>query len=110
MLGDKFNLGSLMKNAKKMQDMMERAQGELAKIEVVGESGAGAVKVTMTARYFVTRLEIDDEIIKESKEILQDLIAAAVNDATQKVEEVTKSKMMDAGKLLGAVDDEQSEE
>ena len=106
MLGDKFNFGSLMKNAKKMQEMMEKAQEELAKIEITGESGAGAVKVIMNARHYVKNVTIDDEILKESKEVLEDLISAAVNDATQKVEEIAKSKMMDAGKLFGGPEDE----
>ncbi len=101
MFGDKFNIGSLMKNAKKMQQMMEEAQAELAKIQVTGESGAGAVKLTMTARYQALSLQIDDDLLKEDKEILQDLIVAAINDTTQKVEAITKDKMMDAGKLLG---------
>lgn len=106
MFGDKFNLGGLgglMKSAKKVQEMMEKAQEELAKVEVTGESGAGAVKVTVNARHFAKNVEIDPEILKESKDILEELIAAAINDATQKVEEVTKSKMMDAGQILGAI-------
>lgn len=104
MLGDKFNLGglgNLMKSAKKVQEMMEKAQEELAKIEVIGESGAGAVKVTVTAQHFAKNIEIDPDILKESKDILEELIAAAINDATKKVEEVSKSKMLDAGKILG---------
>ena len=106
MLGDKFNLGGLMKNAKKLQEMMEQTQAELAKIEVLGESGAGAVKVTMNARYSVISVIIDDEIIKEDKTILQDLIAAAINDATGKIEKVTKSKLMDAGSMFGGTEDD----
>lgn len=103
MLGDKFNLGGLMKSAKKVQEMMEKAQEELAKVEVTGESGAGAVKVTVNARHFAKNVEIDDEILKESKEVLEELIAAAINDATAKVEEATKSKMLDAGQILGGM-------
>ena len=103
MLGDKFNLGGLMKSAKKVQEMMEKAQEELAKVEVTGESGAGAVKVTVNAQHFAKNIEIDPEIFKESKEVLEELIAAAINDATQKVDKITKSKMLDAGKILGSV-------
>jgi nucleoid-associated protein EbfC len=102
MFGDKFNLGSLMKNAKKMQEMMEQTQEELAKIEVMGESGAGAVKVTLNARHFTKNIDIDADILKESKEVLEELIAAAFNDAAQKIEAVTKSKMMDTSQLFGA--------
>ncbi|MCB1827688.1 MAG: YbaB/EbfC family nucleoid-associated protein, partial [Coxiellaceae bacterium] len=92
MFGDKFNLGGLgglMKSAKKVQEMMEKAQEELAKIEVTGESGAGAVKVTVTAQHYAKRIDIDPEILKESKEVLEELIAAAINDATQKVETIS---------------------
>ena len=103
MLGDKFNFGNLMKNAKKMQEMMEKAQGELAKVEVKGEAGAGVVKITMNARHYVKAVNIDSDILKESKDVLEELIAAAINDASQKVEEVTKSKMMDAGQIFTAV-------
>ena len=107
MFGNKFNLGSIMKNAKQMQEMMGKAQEELAKIEVNGESGAGAVKVTMNARHYLKSVTIEDDILKESKEVLEDLIAAAINDATQKVETVAKSKMMDTSKLFDMDDDQE---
>lgn len=100
MFSDKFNLGGLMKNAKKIQEMMEKAQHELEKIEVTGESGGGAVKVTMTAQHYIKEILIEDELLKEDKIILQDLIAGAINNATQKVESVTKAKMANAGQLL----------
>lgn len=109
MLGDKFNLGGLMKNAKKMQEMIEKAQSELAKIEITGESGGGAVKVTITAKHYVKNIHIDDEMLKEPKEILTDLIAAAFNNAVQKAEEITKSKMMDFSNMFGAVGGEREE-
>jgi nucleoid-associated protein EbfC len=105
MLGDKFNLGSLLKNAKKMQSMMEETQNELANTEVSGESGAGAVKVLMNARHHIKTLDIDDSIISEDKSVLQDLIIAALNDANQKVEKITQAKMMDATKLFGGKSD-----
>ncbi len=103
MFGDKFNFGALLKNAKKMQQMMEDTQGELSKIEVNGEAGGGAVKVTLTARHDAKSVSIDDDILKEDKKILEDLIAAAFNDAAHKVEKITKEKMMDASKLFGDV-------
>lgn len=103
MFGDKLNFGSLLKNAKKMQQMMEQTQGELANIEVTGESGAGAVTVVMTARHNVKKITIDDDIFKEEKSIVEDLVTAAVNDAASKVEKITQEKMMDASKLFGGM-------
>lgn len=103
MFGDKFNFGSIMKNAKKMQEMLEQTQAELAKVEVTGEAGAGAVKVKMNARYSVLDVQIDDDTMKEDKNILQELIAAAINDATAKIEEVSKSKMAGAANLFGGL-------
>ncbi|HQX90701.1 MAG TPA: YbaB/EbfC family nucleoid-associated protein, partial [Moraxellaceae bacterium] len=76
-----------------MQKQMAQAQEELANTEIKGESGAGLVKVTMTGRHDVKRVEIDDSLLKEDKEMLEDLIAAAVNDAVRKVEAHSQSKM-----------------
>lgn len=106
MFGDKFNLGSLLKNAKKMQSMMEETQQELDNTEVDGEAGAGAIKVTMTARHHIKKLDIDSTILKEDKSILEELIIAALNDANQKVEKITQEKMMDASKLFGGKEEE----
>jgi len=103
MFGDKFNFGSLLKNAKKMQKMMEETQGELAKIEVSGEAGAGAVRAIVTGRHIVKSISIDDEILKEDKNILEELIVSAINDATAKAEKITQEKMMDASKLFGGM-------
>lgn len=108
MFGDKLNLGSLLKNAKKMQEMVEQTQTELQNTEVTGDAGAGAVKITMNARHQVKSLELEDDIIKEDKAVLEDLIIAAFNAASQKVEKITQSKMMDASKMFGGgkTDDE----
>lgn len=103
MFGDKLNFGALLKNAKKMQQMMEETQGELEKIEVTGEAGAGAVKVVVSAKHVVKSIDIEDDILKEDKTILQDLIIAAINDATAKAEKITQDKMMDASKLFGGM-------
>lgn len=103
MLGGKFNLGSLMKNAKKMQEMMQKAQEELAKVEVIGESGAGSVKVVMNAKHYVKRIEVDPSLLQEDKAVLEDLIAAAFNDAANKVEEITKAKMAGFGEMFGGM-------
>ena len=82
----KGGMGNLMKQAQQMQEKMQKAQEELANSEVTGESGAGLVKITMTGRHDVKRVELDDSIMSEDKELLEDLLAAAVNDAVRKVE------------------------
>ncbi|MCW7552341.1 MULTISPECIES: YbaB/EbfC family nucleoid-associated protein [Endozoicomonas] len=89
----KGGMGNLMKQAQKMQEDMQRVQEELANAEVQGESGAGMVKVTMTGRHDVKRVEIDPSLMEEDKEMLEDLLAAAVNDAVRKVESNNKEKM-----------------
>tara|TARA_Y100000588_G_C14022346_1_gene824848 strand:+ start:82 stop:405 length:324 start_codon:yes stop_codon:yes gene_type:complete len=89
----KAGLSNLMKQAQDMQATMEKVQDEIAKTEIYGESGAGMVKVRMTGRHDVTRIEIDQELIGDDKEMLEDLVAAAVNDAVRKVESMTKEKM-----------------
>ena len=82
----KGQLDDLMKQAQKMQADMQQAQAELANVEIKGESGAGMVSVTMTGRHDVKRVSIDDAVLSEDKEVLEDLLAAAVNDAVRKVE------------------------
>ena len=89
----KDGLGDLMKQAQQMQANMQKAQEDLAKAEVEGQSGAGMVKVVMTGRYDVKRVSIDDAVLKEDKVMLEDLLAAAVNDAVRKVEDSNKSAM-----------------
>ena len=82
----KEQLGDLMKQAQKMQADMQKAQAELANVEIRGESGAGLVSVIMTGRHDVKRVTIDESVLTEDKEVLEDLLAAAVNDAVRKVE------------------------
>ncbi|MFC6672494.1 YbaB/EbfC family nucleoid-associated protein [Marinobacterium aestuariivivens] len=89
----KGGMGNLMKQAQKMQEDMQRVQEEIARAEVTGESGAGLVQVVMNGRHDVKRIALDDSLMEEDKEILEDLIAAAVNDAVRKVESNTKEKM-----------------
>ena len=89
----KGGMGNLMKQAQKMQEEMQKAQEEIARAEVSGESGAGLVRVTMNGRHDVKAVQIDDSLMEEDKEILEDLIAAAVNDAVRKVEQNTQEKM-----------------
>ncbi|GGO80351.1 nucleoid-associated protein [Marinobacterium nitratireducens] len=86
-------MGNLMKQAQKMQEDMQRVQEEIARAEVTGESGAGLVQVVMNGRHDVKRISLDDSLMGEDKEILEDLVAAAVNDAVRKVETSTKEKM-----------------
>jgi DNA-binding YbaB/EbfC family protein len=92
----KGGMGQLMKQAQQMQDKMAKVQEELASMEVVGESGAGMVKVTMTGSHSVRRVEIDQELMEDDKEMLEDLFAAAVNDAARRIEEENKKRMADA--------------
>ncbi len=89
----KGGLGNLMKQAQEMQANMQRAQEELASLEVTGESGGGMVKVTMTGKHEVRRVSIDDSLVGEDKDMLEDLVAAAVNDAVHRVESLTKEHM-----------------
>ncbi len=89
----KGGLGNLMKQAQKMQADMERAQEELANMEVNGQAGGGMVKVVMTGRHDLKRVSIDDSLMGDDKEMLEDLIAAAVNDAVRQLEQVTQEKM-----------------
>ena len=86
-------LGNIMKQAQEMQEKMQRMQEEAANLEVVGESGAGLVKVTMSGRHDVRRVQIDETLMQDDKEVLEDLIAAAVNDAVRKVESKSQDKM-----------------
>lgn len=89
----KGGLGNIMKQAQAMQKNMKKAQAELAEMEVVGSAGGGLVSLTMTCRYDVRKVSIDPELFEDDKEIVEDLIAAAMNDAVKKVESTTEEKM-----------------
>ena len=89
----KGGLGGMMKQAQKMQEDMAKAQEELAEMEVNGEAGGGLVKVRMTGKHEVKRVEIDESLIGDDREMLEDLVAAAVNDAVAKVVQMTQEKM-----------------
>ena len=97
---NKGQLAGLMKQAQTMQDNLKKAQEELAKLEVTGESGAGLVKVTMTCKHDVTRVEIDPSLLADDKDMLEDLVAAAFNAALKKAEDVSSEKM---GKLTAGM-------
>ena len=89
----KGQLAGLMKQAQQMQENMKKVQEQLASTEVEGQSGAGMVKVVMTCRHDVKRVTIDESLLKDDKEMLEDLIAAAVNDAVRRVETTVQEKM-----------------
>jgi nucleoid-associated protein EbfC len=89
----KGGLGNLMKQAQKMQENMAKAQEELASTEVEGQAGSGMVKVTMTCNHIVRRIAIDPSLLADDKDMLEDLIAAAFNDATRKAEVASQEKM-----------------
>jgi nucleoid-associated protein EbfC len=89
----KNQLAGLMKQAQQMQDNMKKMQDELALIEVEGQSGAGLVKVTMTCKNDVRRVQIDPSLLADDKDMLEDLVAAAFNDAVRKAEATTQQKM-----------------
>jgi nucleoid-associated protein EbfC len=96
----KGQLAGLMKQAQAMQDNMKKAQDELALMEVEGQSGAGLVKVTMTCKHDVKRVVIDPSLLAEDKDMLEDLVAAAMNDAVRRAEAVSTEKM---GKLTAGM-------
>ena len=89
----KGGLGNLMKQAQAMQENMQKAQDELAQMEITGESGGGLVKVTMTGKHEARRVEIDDSLVGEDKDMLEDLVAAAINDAAHKIESTSQERM-----------------
>jgi DNA-binding YbaB/EbfC family protein len=96
----KGQLAGLMKQAQAMQENMKRAQDELALVEVEGQSGAGLVKVTMSCKHDVKRVAIDPSLLAEDKDMLEDLVAAAFNDAVRRAEQVSTEKM---GKLTAGM-------
>ena len=89
----KGQLAGLMKQAQAMQDNLKKAQDELATIEVEGQSGAGLVKVTMTCKHDVKRVDIDPSLLREDKDMLEDLVAAAFNDGLRRAESVSQEKL-----------------
>ncbi|MCC5851617.1 MAG: YbaB/EbfC family nucleoid-associated protein [Alkalimonas sp.] len=89
----KGGMGNMMKQAQAMQEKMQKVQQEIANMEVTGEAGAGMVKVTMTGSHQVKRVHLDDSLMEDDKEMLEDLIAAATNDAVRRVEETNREMM-----------------
>jgi nucleoid-associated protein EbfC len=97
----KGNIGQLMKQAQQMQENMRRMQENLASLEVEGQSGAGMVKIQMTCKYQVKRVSIDPSLLADDREMLEDLIVAAFNDASQRVEATIAEKMSGVTAGLG---------
>lgn len=89
----KGGMGGLMKQAQKMQEDMQKAQEEIARMEVEGQSGGGMVKVIMNGRHELRSVKLDDSLMNDDKDMLEDLLAAAVNDAVRKIEQESSSKM-----------------
>lgn len=89
----KGGLGGLMKQAQQMQQNMQKAQAELANVEVEGQAGSGMVKVTMTCAHEVRRVSLDDSVFSDDKEMLEDLIVLALNDAMKKAEATSQQRM-----------------
>lgn len=90
---NKGQLAGLMKQAQAMQDNLKKAQDELANVEVTGESGSGMVKVLMTCKHQVRRITLDPSLMSDDKEMIEDLVAAAINDAVRKVEETSQARL-----------------
>ncbi|MCG8429071.1 MAG: YbaB/EbfC family nucleoid-associated protein [Chromatiales bacterium] len=97
----KGGIGNLMKQAQKMQADLQKTQERLAQEEVTGESGGGLVKITMNGKHEVRRVEIDDSLVGDDKEMLEDLIAAAMNDGVHKVADKMQSSMSDLTSGMG---------
>jgi nucleoid-associated protein EbfC len=91
----KGGIGNLMRQAQQMQENMQKAQAELSNLEVTGESGAGMVKVVLNGRHEAKKVTIEPKLVSEDLEMLEDLVAAAINDAARKIEERSKEKYAD---------------
>ncbi|MHB1513659.1 MAG: YbaB/EbfC family nucleoid-associated protein [Acidiferrobacter sp.] len=89
----KGGIGQLMKQAQAMQENLRKAQAELATLEVEGQAGGGLVKVTMTCRNDVRKVRLDESLLKEDREVVEDLVAAAVNDAVRKAEQMSQERL-----------------
>ncbi len=104
------SLSELMKKAQEMQKKMQEAQNELSRLEIVGASGGGMVQVIMNGKHDALKVKISDEALKEDKTVLEDLIAAAINDASHKVEKASQSEIVRLTKEMGIPTDFKDEE
>jgi DNA-binding YbaB/EbfC family protein len=87
------NIGNMMKQAQALQENMQKAQAEIAQMQITGESGGGMVKVTISGKHEVSRVQIEPAVISEDREMLEDLIAAAMNDAVHRLEAASQAKI-----------------
>ena len=90
---DKVGMNEIMKRAQEMQKKLQDIQKQVSDMEVVGQAGGGAVKITMTGQHYAKKVALDPNLMKEEKSIIEDLIAAAINDATDKIEKSLRDKM-----------------
>jgi DNA-binding YbaB/EbfC family protein len=90
---DKMGLNEIMKRAQEMQKKLQDIQKQVAEMEIIGQSGGGVVKIVMTGQHYVKKTTLDPNLLKEEKSIIEDLIAAAINDATDKIEKGLRDKM-----------------
>ncbi len=97
----KGGLGNLMKQAQKMQADMQKAQEEIARMEITGQAGGGLVTVVMNGKHEVRRVEIDDSLFEDDRDMISDLVAAAFNDAVRRVQETTQEKMANMTSGMG---------
>ncbi|MGP1929931.1 MAG: YbaB/EbfC family nucleoid-associated protein [Arsenophonus sp. ER-BJ3-MAG3] len=100
---DKGGLDNLMKQAQQMQEKMKKIQEEISNIEVIGESGAGLIKVILNGAHNCRRIEIDPSLLEDDKDILEDLISAAFNDATRRIAKIQKEKMANVSYGMGSL-------
>ncbi|MCP1676222.1 DNA-binding YbaB/EbfC family protein [Natronocella acetinitrilica] len=97
----KGGLGNLMKQAQKMQENIQKVQEEISRMEISGQAGGGLVTVVMNGKHEVRKIEIDDSLFEDDKDMLADLVAAAVNDAVRRVQETTQEKMSEMTSGMG---------
>ena len=97
----KGGLGNIMKQAQKMQEDMAKAQAELAEMEVTGSAGGGMVNVVMNGKHGVRGVKVDPSVFEEDRDMLEDLLAAAINDAVQKVEDMTRDHLSGVTQGMG---------
>ena len=90
---DKIGLNEIMQRAQEMQKKLQDIQKQVAEMEILGQSGGGAVKILMTGQHYAKKVTLDPNVLKEEKSVLEDLIAAAINDATDKIEKGLRDKM-----------------
>ena len=97
----KGGINNIMKQAQEMKVNMEKAKKELSETEVIGQSGGGMVKVIMNGNHEVNRVEINENLMKDDKEMFEDLVAAAINDANRRVEKITQERMSNVTSNMG---------